>query len=611
MRYKNIFCTISLTLVIGLVLIACSHDEISTGNNLPVKTENGMYVYPVDLNCLSIGYQDGNSTRAVSYEWKNGATIFIRIKYGSSFMLGYLLFDSEGGHLCTFGELQDTNETECHLAYFEDSNGDYFSLNFDTQCFDIYNNGKFVRNTSIPLNSDTISISEQTALFRTNEGTITSSNKYSSIKATLVPRTWRMRFSGDNGTIISLPKNTNDISYWNKWIWSTTEDSRILGNARTVRLTANNGYTPYIYGFFQNGVVNKITLINKGNTYTRSFDASYMSANSSGCFTIPTASNYASLGWTKQVLFEEPYVKWGATIATVKSEMATRGFELMEGSSNSLLLYKQKNQEDYTCYIFESDKLKSVWIDFLDYVTIEDVNTFIATLNGITFRHMSSDYVNYYSDSKTSSIIAVENHNGSVVIAYLRDDSNDLSVSPTSLDFTADGGVKTVNITSNTSWTASSNQAWVTVSPKAGTENDELTIKVSANTSTSPRNATVTISSGDTSKTIEIIQDGKSTTLSVSKTSLNFTEGGGSQSITVSSNESWTLASNQSWCTVSPSNGSNDGTITITVTANSSSARTAKVTVKGSTSGDSVEVSVSQDAGSDISRDEYGNDKEL
>ena len=513
MKYKNIFSTLGLTLVMGLVLTACSTDEISTEKQRPVRLENGMYVYPVDFECAKPGYQDGNATRAVSYDWKNGASIFTRIKHGSSFVLGYVQFDADGGHLYTFSELPDNNdETECHLAYFEDSNGDYLSLNLDTQCFDIYNNGKLVRNTTIPLASDTIFISEQTGLYRTTEGKFSSSEKYFKIKATLSPRMWRMRFSGENGTTVTLRKNDNDISYLQWWKWSTTEDFRIGGNARTIRLTVNNGYTPYIYGFFENGVVNKITIENGNMTYTRNFDASYINASSSGVFTIPTASTYSSLGWEQQntVLFEEPYVKWGATFATVKSEMAARGFKVMEegeSDSYSYIMYKSKHQEEYTYYGFTSGQLSLLFVDFGDNVTIEEMNNYLTTLDGVTFKYTSSDYTYYFDDSKTASTMYLDFIGGSVSLGYLCNVY--LSTSTNSLDFTADGGTQTVVLLSNSSWTASSDQSWLTVSPGSGSNDKELTVKAEANKTTSSRTAKVTVTNGITSQIIEVTQAGE------------------------------------------------------------------------------------------------------
>ena len=71
--------------------------------------------------------------------------------------------------------------------------------------------------------------------------------------------------------------------------------------------------------------------------------------------------------------------------------------------------------------------------------------------------------------------------------------------------------------------------------------------------------------------------------LEVSTPNLNFSsDETGSQSVTIVSNVNWTADSDQTWATVSPTSGSNDGSINVAVTANSSTAsRTATVTVKG------------------------------
>jgi len=53
--------------------------------------------------------------------------------------------------------------------------------------------------------------------------------------------------------------------------------------------------------------------------------------------------------------------------------------------------------------------------------------------------------------------------------------------------------------------------------------------------------------------------------LNLSPNSLHFQSTGGSQEVTVSSNVSWTASDDQSWISISPSNGSNNGSITVTV----------------------------------------------
>ncbi len=69
--------------------------------------------------------------------------------------------------------------------------------------------------------------------------------------------------------------------------------------------------------------------------------------------------------------------------------------------------------------------------------------------------------------------------------------------------------------------------------------------------------------------------------LSVSSVS-EFTASAGTKTATITSNLSWSVTDNQSWITVTPTSGTNNGTISIAVTENTSSTtRTGTVTVSG------------------------------
>jgi hypothetical protein len=85
-----------------------------------------------------------------------------------------------------------------------------------------------------------------------------------------------------------------------------------------------------------------------------------------------------------------------------------------------------------------------------------------------------------------------------------------LSVSPTSLNVAAAAGsTGTFNITSNVSWTVSSNQTWLTVSPTSGSNNATVTVTAQQNSGSSSRQATVTVSgSGVSSQTVTVSQSG-------------------------------------------------------------------------------------------------------
>ena len=169
-----------------------------------------------------------------------------------------------------------------------------------------------------------------------------------------------------------------------------------------------------------------------------------------------------------------------------------------------------------------------------------------------------------------------------------------LSLNVSSLDFTSAANSKTFKITSNTSWSVSSNQTWCTVSPSSGANDGNVTVQVEGNTSTSVRKAIITVRSEAGNKTVIISQASVSPTLSLSTSSLGFSSTGSGQSFNVLSNTSWTVSSNKSWCTVQKTSGSGDGSVTIWVSENTStSARTATVTVAASTISRSLSVTQS------------------
>jgi hypothetical protein len=72
-----------------------------------------------------------------------------------------------------------------------------------------------------------------------------------------------------------------------------------------------------------------------------------------------------------------------------------------------------------------------------------------------------------------------------------------LSASTTSQNVSNAAGSFSINISSNTEWSVSSNEAWCTVSPTSGSGNGTVIISYTANSNTSPRNATITIAGKD------------------------------------------------------------------------------------------------------------------
>ena len=162
--------------------------------------------------------------------------------------------------------------------------------------------------------------------------------------------------------------------------------------------------------------------------------------------------------------------------------------------------------------------------------------------------------------------------------------STNLSLTSSGQTVAASSGTTSVGVVSNIAWSASSNApAWCNVSPSTGSNNGTLSVSYGANTSSTARSATITVTGLGGSQSYTLTQNGVSNNLTLSSTGQTVGQTGGTASVGVTSNIAWTAVSNAtSWCTVSPSSGSNNGTLSITYSAHTgSAARTATISVTG------------------------------
>jgi len=83
-----------------------------------------------------------------------------------------------------------------------------------------------------------------------------------------------------------------------------------------------------------------------------------------------------------------------------------------------------------------------------------------------------------------------------------------IDIDTSNLEFTSGSGSKSLKITSNTSWTVSSDQYWCSVSPTSGSGDRSIKVSVEENTSTSARTATITVKSDAVTKSLAVTQSG-------------------------------------------------------------------------------------------------------
>jgi len=118
-------------------------------------------------------------------------------------------------------------------------------------------------------------------------------------------------------------------------------------------------------------------------------------------------------------------------------------------------------------------------------------------------------YVLQFSDGIAADWYGAYRNSGQSVRAVANNEPLiTLSISPSSLNFSASGEQQTLNVTSNTDWTVSSDATWLTISPVSGSNDGTVTVTAEVNTTESQRTATVTISGTNvTAQTINIIQE--------------------------------------------------------------------------------------------------------
>ncbi|MCX6303419.1 MAG: BACON domain-containing carbohydrate-binding protein [Bacteroidetes bacterium] len=156
-----------------------------------------------------------------------------------------------------------------------------------------------------------------------------------------------------------------------------------------------------------------------------------------------------------------------------------------------------------------------------------------------------------------------------------------LSVTPPNQNVTAPAGTTPFTVTSNSAWTATSNQTWCTVTP-SGNGSGTITATYAQNVLTTSRVANVTVTvTGLTPVVVTVTQAGAALSLAVTPPNQPVTAAAGATTFSVTTNvlTPWTVTSDQTWCTVTPT-GTGNGTINATYTQNASfSSRVTNITV--------------------------------
>ena len=128
----------------------------------------------------------------------------------------------------------------------------------------------------------------------------------------------------------------------------------------------------------------------------------------------------------------------------------------------------------------------------------------------------------------------------------------------------AEGGSVEVALKSNGEWTIEPTVEWLTVSPMSGTGDATLTFTAQANMTGENRSTKITASTKDNAAVITVTQEAVLYYVNVSPLGIYCDEEGGEFTVEVSSNIEWEVITPE-WVSSSMMSGSNDATLTLTV----------------------------------------------
>ncbi len=182
-----------------------------------------------------------------------------------------------------------------------------------------------------------------------------------------------------------------------------------------------------------------------------------------------------------------------------------------------------------------------------------------ATANGSTLQRSEYVYIKIGATNKLAIPVS--------------QDGIDATASPKSLAFTAEAATQTVRVTSNVSWSAevAANAEWVSLKVSKGTAGETaLDIEVKDNPNTTKRTADIHIYTENKTiqlATVNIEQNGRTFDDIVQK--LEFPRTESTQTLAIQTDGRWTASTSDSWIHLNPSSGQGNGTIKISVEANS------------------------------------------
>ena len=179
------------------------------------------------------------------------------------------------------------------------------------------------------------------------------------------------------------------------------------------------------------------------------------------------------------------------------------------------------------------------WVKQTDKANSGNVDTYTFTAEA-----------NTSTEAREGVIVFCNDNNECVPVTVKQAGANaTLSVSPAELTFTANTESKSLDVTSNTAWTAASGASWAKLNKTNGSGNAQIAVTAEENTAITQRSATITIKTADgkASATVKVTQSAANVIFSVDKNEHSVAAAGGDFSVKVTRNIGYKINSQPEW----------------------------------------------------------------
>ena len=218
--------------------------------------------------------------------------------------------------------------------------------------------------------------------------------------------------------------------------------------------------------------------------------------------------------------------------------------------------------------------------------------------SGNTDTYTFTAEANTSTEAREGVIVFCNDNNECVPVTVKQAGANaTLSVSPAELTFTANTESKSLDVTSNTAWTAASGASWAKLNKTNGSGNAQIAVTAEENTAITQRSATITIKTADgkASATVKVTQSAANVIFSVDKNEHSVAAAGGDFTVKVTHNIGYNINSQPEWVkqTGKVPSGNTD-TYTFTAEANTSTEAREGVIVFCNDNNECIQVTVKQ-----------------